>query len=312
LTATTATVIMGAWRMRFRCLEPLFIRGGRSMPFTVACDQCGQQYRVKEHLAGKEVKCKACGHAFRVPGRSTPDETEVSESGSLILRHAPRDRELELAPGCEEEIEQISAHLEKHLGKVEMVFHEIVSDLVHLDVHWIAPTLERDFHTFVTSGMSDRPMSVPEGADELRYAELLISLPSDWPISMEAFEDERNYWPIRWLKQLARLPHEYETWLGVGHTVPNGDPPEPFSPDTKLCCWLLMPPLLVPEEFSPLVTSEEKTVHFYAIVPLYNEEVNFKLKRGLEALIDPLSRAEVSELLDLGRKNVCKRRFWPF
>ena len=52
---------------------------------------------------------------------------------------------------------------------------------------------------------------------------------------------------MRWLKQLARMPHEYDTWLWTGHTVPNFDPPEPYDESTSLCGALVMPPMLVPD-----------------------------------------------------------------
>ncbi len=158
-------------------------------------------------------------------------KTPFSESGSPILTHT-RKKEFELALSDGDSIEKISAHIEKHIGEITHVFHEILSDQVHIDVHHIALTLARNYHTFVSSGMSDKAMSVPEGREEFRFAELMLALPADWPISDEAFKKENNYWPIRWLKILARLPHEYDTWLEYGHTVPNGDPAKPFTSKT--------------------------------------------------------------------------------
>jgi hypothetical protein len=38
----------------------------------------------------------------------------------------------------------------------------------------------------------------------------------------------------------------------------------------------------------------------------------FKLQKGLDPLIEKLDRAGVSELLDLKRKNVCKKRLGLF
>lgn len=35
--------------------------------------------------------------------------------------------------------------------------------------------------------------------------ELMIDLPTDWPLEMESLRDERNFWPIRILKILARF-----------------------------------------------------------------------------------------------------------
>src|SRR5262249_53710239 len=153
------------------------------------------------------------------------------------------------------------------------------------------------YHTLVTSGMSDLPMSAPEGAEECRFAELLVSLPPDWPLTQAAFADERHYWPVRWLKMLARFPHEYDTWLWSGHSVPNGDPPEPFAPNTDLCCALLLTPVLVPDEFLTLPVADDRVIHFFGLVPLYAEEVEYKLKHGAEAFAARLADRGVTELL---------------
>ncbi len=236
---------------------------------------------------------------------------ELSESGSPIYRYQerriPYQRPVE--PEC---LEAIGDHIEEHLGTIDTVFHEVVSDLVHIDLHHVPPTPERNFHTLVTSGMSDSPMSAPEGMEACRYAELLACLPPEWPVEYEAFQDEGSYWPLRWLKFLARFPHEYDTWLWEGHTVPNGDPPEPFAPGTRFCCMMLAPPLLAPPEFQELRIAEGKTICFFALIPLYREEMEFKLKRGLEELLGKLDRRGVTELIDPNRRNLCKRRRWPF
>ncbi|RYG93976.1 MAG: suppressor of fused domain protein, partial [Alphaproteobacteria bacterium] len=71
------------------------------------------------------------------------NDAEYSESDSPILRHQPRETDWEPAVGSGEAIEAISAHIEKYVGKIDMVYHEIVSDLVHLDIHMVYPTPER-------------------------------------------------------------------------------------------------------------------------------------------------------------------------
>ncbi len=237
---------------------------------------------------------------------------EFSDSGNPIYRHQPRAKPFAMAFGDAQHIQLIEAHITRHLGQPETVFHEIISDLVHIDVHMIAPRPERNFYTLVTTGMSARAMKVPEGLEELSYAELLLSLPPDWPLRQEDFKDESNYWPVRLLKTLARLPHEYDTWLGEAHTIPNGDPPEPYAPNTKLCCAMLAPPLLVPDEFRELTVSPEMKMHFYGVIPMYREETDLKLKRGSQEIYTRFDRQKVSELLDVNRKNVAKKLFGLF
>ncbi len=233
------------------------------------------------------------------------DDAEFSESGQPVYRHTPRDRAFEPAFGNRHTIEAVSRHVGRYVGKVEHVFHEVVSDLVHVDVHLVPPQPDRPLVTLVTSGMSDRPMTLPPGCDASAYAELLLCLPADWPLEQADFKDEANYWPVRLLKFLARLPHEYDTWLGFGHTVPHGDPPEPFDASTGLCCALVVPPTLFDDRFDQLALSDDKVVQFYAVVPIYREEMAFKLRHGTEELLRRFAAVGVCELLDPHRPNVC-------
>lgn len=234
-------------------------------------------------------------------------EEERSESGDPIWRHEPRQKPFEFAIGDTESIEGIDRHIATHLGQVDSVYHEIMSDLVHIDVHVVNPAPARDYYTLITSGMSDRPMSVPEGAEDYRYAELMICLPPTWLLTEEAFEDEANWWPLRLLKQLARMPHEYDTWLCMGHTIPNGDPPEPYAPNTSFCCALLLSPATTPEAFDRLTISDEKVINFYGIFPLYKKEMDLKLAKGADALLEGFAEIRVTEVLDLNRTNVAWR-----
>ncbi len=202
------------------------------------------------------------------------------------------------------EIEAIDAHITRHIGPVKAVFHEIISDLVHIDVHMVEPTKERPFHTLVTSGMSDLPMSAPEDFPEHRFAELMLCLPPAWPLQNKDFEDEANYWPVRWLKMLARMPHEYQTWLWRHHTIPNGDPASPLAPGVPFIGVMLGDPTTVDEAFRELRVSEEKTIHFFSVLPLHPDEMELKLERGADELTERLRQEGCTELVNLGRKNV--------
>jgi hypothetical protein len=214
------------------------------------------------------------------------------------------------SPGDSELINAVDGHITKWIGAVDVVYHEIVSPYVHVDIHHIPPSEDHPFHVLVTSGMSEMPMTTPEGAEEYRYAELLICLPPEWPLTEAAFEDERHYWPVRWLKMLARFPHQYGTWLGWGHTMPNGDPPLPFTEGTKLCGMLILPSISLPEEAATLELPDGRTVHFWALYPLYDEEMAIKLRKGAQALLPLFEKHNVSDVVDPTRVNVGTRRWW--
>ncbi|MBS0368122.1 MAG: suppressor of fused domain protein [Proteobacteria bacterium] len=241
---------------------------------------------------------------------SKSDEGAVSRGGSLLLRHGEEDSWK--VPLGEECIEEISNHIEAHLGPVETVFHEIASDTVHVDVHFVKPTEHFPFARLVTSGMSDLPMPVPEGADVPRYTELLVTLPKSWRLDQASFKDESWYWPVRLIKTLARFPHKHATWLGWGHTIPNGDPPAPYAPGTSLCGAIILPSITVPDGFHELQIDKDKKITFYSVLPLYEEEMQLKLNAGSGRLLDRLDRVGINDIIDPKRRNVAKRRFGFF
>jgi hypothetical protein len=237
---------------------------------------------------------------------------ETSPSGVPIYRYGESNKDWQPPSHEDDSAEQIEQHIRKHVGNIETVYHEIVSDLVHIDIHFVMPSTPTGFSTLVTSGMSSRPMLTPEGAKGYEYAELLVCLPLEWPLSQEDFKDERNYWPIRALKYLARFPHSYDTWLWWGHTIPNGNPPEPFADNTRLCGMILSSPILLPEEFFELEVNASKTIRFFNLLPLYAEEIDFKLQKGTDGLFDLLDKNRVTPLINIDRPNVCKKSRWSF
>ena len=156
------------------------------------------------------------GRSSRPAGPTRPRARSTSASRRRVerdhagrqrrLRHQPSERELEFSAGDPELVEAVSDHLERSFGAEPTVFHEVVSDLVHVDVHLVPPDGDRAWTTLVTSGLAERPMTVPEGLEEHRFAELVLACPRAG-LSMEASSrTSENYWPIRLLKMLARSP----------------------------------------------------------------------------------------------------------
>jgi hypothetical protein len=237
------------------------------------------------------------------------DPTELSGSGAPIWRHqntsdtieAPRQRALHLA--------EIEAHVEKLAGPIEQVLSEKQSHLIQLDLLWVGPGANRPYHLFVTSGVSDLPMAVPEGMEAFNRCELLIALPREWPVSMEAFADENHYWPLRWLKQIGHLPHQFQTWIGWGHSIPNGDPPEPIA-DTRFAGVVLVPPFGLPVDFCRLETQDGTKIHFWLLLPLLQDELDYKLEHGQEALQDLFEKRGLGFVLDARRRSVVSPGGW--
>jgi len=119
----------------------------------------------------------------------------------------------------------------------------------------------------------------------------------------------------RFQTRLARLPHEYSTWLGPGHTVPNGDPPAPFDATTKLCGTLLLSALSLRPE-TQRVPVGDQVVDIWTLWPLHADEMEHKLAHGTDALLDQFERAQVSDVVDPARPSAIppprKKRFGIF
>jgi len=225
-----------------------------------------------------------------------------------IFRYEDSDRnEFDMNLGDSAHIELVEKHIKEHIGEVELVFHELVSDQVHIDVHWVKPNEKFPFHTLVTSGMSSKPMSLPKGYEELQYAELCILLPSEWPLDTDAdktnevLKDFQYYWPIYWLKQIARLPHLYNSYIALGHTIPNGEEAEPFAENTDFGCMLILYSMSLPEAFRTLKIDEQKQVHFYCLYPLFRDEMLIKLRDGVDSIINRFMFHDISDVIDLKR-----------
>lgn len=188
----------------------------------------------------------------------------------------------------EEEMGVVESHISEHFGEFSMVMHEIYSPDVHVDICLIPPRPQagRNYYTLVTMGMGSYRMNVPEELAEhkLTRAELLINLPADWRMGNEDFQDERWYWPIRLLKTVARLPLEEGSWVGWGHTV-GMEEGETYAENTKLCGSMLVTADMFGEDAFYCTLPNGDDVNFYQLLPLYEEEMEFKLENDAQALL---------------------------
>lgn len=209
----------------------------------------------------------------------------------------------------QEEIEEIESFIETHFGHFSNVFHELVSPDIHVDIAIIEPTADHNYYTLVTMGMGAHQMDLPEDlkGEVAARAELLVCLPVSWDITNN---DEKWYWPLRWLKILARLPGEEETWLGFGHTIPNG---EPFAENTELTSVVLTQPVSFLDQEKPIeeivcTLPNGEQVAFYQMIPIYDEELTFKMENNTESLLARMVEKDALDqalTVNVHRQNVC-------
>lgn len=175
---------------------------------------------------------------------------------------------------------EVSDFIEETFGDYSEVIHEIVSPDIHIDIAIIPPAEDRDYYTLCTMGVGAHRMNIP---DNYRFkhllaehAELLIYLPADWNLTEESLNDERNYWPIRLLKDFARMPIEASSWIAWGHSLSQQEN-EPFAEDMPYSSSLLLFPQPDIYYGTSLSLSTGKTVDFFQVFPLTDEEMKYKL-----------------------------------
>ena len=254
-------------------------------------------------------KKKASPKKPKEAASNAPQTDEYSPGGSAIYRYqTPEDQGFRPPADAGVSMEAVEKHMENAFpGRSGFVYHEIMSDLVHIDVHILRPREEGDCYVLYTTGMSDLPMHLPEeiaDREDLKYAELYLLLPDGWDVGGEGqtthLPDE-SFWPIQALKFLARFPHEYQTWLGWGHSIPNGPEYAPLCRGVGFGGLVLTQPSLVP----PLTTADGKQISFYMVVPAYKEEIEYKLKYGMKALNEKFVENKLRMVLDPRRPNFC-------
>lgn len=228
------------------------------------------------------------------------DRKAVSLSGHPVYTHPERKERpfgvADLPAGWREKRE---SRYEEWFGPCASVFHEVISQVPHIDIYIFPPSPERgrSFYTLITGGMSDLPMHLPDGVDpSLARAEILMYIPK---IDVKLYSAEPRL-EVEMLRFMARFPFEYETWLAVGHTVPNGNPPEPIAPGSQLTTSLFLPPLLDPDSFE----LDGEQVNLLWLQPITDAECQLKLARGSDALLDLMEQHQLSPVLDLKRPSM--------
>jgi hypothetical protein len=214
-------------------------------------------------------------------------------------------------------LEQLTAHVEKCVGKVDNVLHEIVSDVVHVDVLIVEPTVEKPYYTVVTAGMSSLPMKIPKetpGEESFKYSELMMTLPStnstlSGKESKGSESDPPDYYSISDLKRFARYPHQADTWVGPGHTLVSADPPEPLGEDTKMTGYIVGFPFSISShECWHFTASDGNRINLLQMYAVHTRELEYKFENSSDALFEKLEQGNALGPYDPKRESVIPRK----
>lgn len=203
-------------------------------------------------------------------------------------------------------IEIFDTHLEKFVEENEViVFDDIESKENHIDIYWIKPNLEyRPYSILVTCGMSRNPMNVPKGYEDKKFIEVAMLFPLDWDFSDINTKSDKITWPIYHLKSIGKMVADPKTWIGFGHTIGCNETKGNYFPGTGFNSTIIFPSIELPESFTK-IDNQGKLVRIYSAIPIYPEELNYKLENNSNALIEKFNEFNIQEIVDLNRKNTC-------
>lgn len=220
----------------------------------------------------------------------------------LLLREQACDFQGSSNKSDSTEKSELESHLEQYYGSVRSLSIKLVSGF-SLSIYVVDHAGKEPCKILVTSGMSEFSMPVPVGAEGYRYAELMMFLPTDWPLETLTESDTVDSWPVEWLFRLANFPRENNVWLGKSSVFSNGEPSEPVSENASFSAFFVLPN---PDNSGSFMLSSGKRVQLYSVYPIYSSEKEYEEEYGPAALLKEFERSEVSAIINPSRREVLK------
>ena len=172
----------------------------------------------------------------------------------------------------------------------------------------ISPKNKNGNKILLTNGLSDFQMNVHEKHIGEEFNELYFYLPSYW--DLYDLKNPSMNWVYYWLEKLQNHVISKNSWFGNGHTIATGKQLVPLSNKMLQNHFILAYPLELTKELAP-INLEEKTIHFLSVIPIFEDEMDYKQGKGTAKLFKKFAQANVTEKLDEFRKTVLRNR-WNF
>ncbi len=224
----------------------------------------------------------------------------------------------------------IEAHVAPQLGPFEGAIHDGGEEAgacgVSVDLLVHRPSPERPAIDVVTAGMSAKRMRPPRALRKRgapARAELMLSLPPEWARGMMASQAillPDRIWVVQCLRVIARIPHEFDAFLGDARDLPiefRCMPLMPFA-ECPFDAVLVADPTRFGHPMPPLTSihpgsasaqpgrsrPSRDRVRFLSLVPLFARELDFAADHGVDRLLERLRTAGVTEVVDPDRDAV--------
>jgi hypothetical protein len=161
----------------------------------------------------------------------------------------------------------------------------------------------------MTNGLSNYKMPVLEKFVGREFNELFFCLPSYW--DLEDHSNDAMNWVFEILFKLQRHVIEKETWFGVGHTIPFKNPIEAISSTMNQKYFFFADPIFIKDELQEIKVGD-KSIHFLSIIPIFEDEFDYKIGKGTYKFQKKLAQKDVTELLDDYRGSALKSNWKLF
>jgi hypothetical protein len=156
---------------------------------------------------------------------------------------------------------------------------------------------------YLTDGLSEKRMDVPEKWQHLQRIELYFCIPD---YTLPTVTEETTPWLLNYLVRIGEYFLHNSTWLGPGHTFTLKKEDAVRARDYQAL--VLLEPIWLREELN-VYSTDVASIHFLGLTPLFKREFEQKQQKGYLHLYERLTEAGVSERLDDYRESVFKRKF---
>ena len=197
-----------------------------------------------------------------------------------------------LDPPFPEHVEWLHDHLDGAFPEDSMqVLTEIMPFGHRVDVFVINPP-DLPFQILLSAGVSTKPMPVPKGVpdpESRQFVELMMLLPASLDL-------EEEKWWMDMFRYCARFAHDFEVWVGIGHTLQFNQELEPFGPETEFVSAMVTPSATFKETFT-VIEREGRRINILGLYPLRADEHKWKLEHGFSAFLDQMIKNKADEAI---------------
>lgn len=188
----------------------------------------------------------------------------------------------------QQDIEDLTDFIENIYGHVDIVGHETISNDFHIDLAVIFPHEGANYYTICTMGRGAHKLEGLGGVKARQ--EFVIFLPDYWNVTEDGFNKEENWWPVRLLKYISRIPEYYGAFEIL-------DLEEPYNDFTKTSAVFFTPSLTDFCGSTEVRLSSGKCVEFLQMIPIDDSDAE-KWDAG------ETSADRASQILNVCKKNL--------